>query len=43
MTVPGVIGEVFVEQDVDAALQQRGVVESLRAELVPPNPRIVPL
>ena len=42
-TVPGVAREVFVEEDVDAALQQRGVVEGLRAEVVPTDPRVVPL
>ena len=42
-SVPGVIGEVFVEEDVDAALQERGVVESLRAQTVTLDPRVVPL
>ena len=41
--IPGVAREVFVEEDVDAALQQRGVVERLRAEVVPTDPRVVPL
>ena len=34
---------MFVEEDVDAALQERGVVESLRAQTVTLDPRVVPL
>ena len=41
INLPGVIGEVLVEEDIDAGLQQHGVVERLGAEPVAPDPGIV--